>query len=45
MELDFRGCESKEDVRKVFAKKEDELRMLKNVMLPIKQDVNVGDKE
>ncbi len=39
MELDFRGCETKEDVRKVFSEKEDELRMLKNVMLPIKSDV------
>lgn len=39
MELDFRGCESKEDIRKVFLEKEDELRMLKNVMLPIKSDV------
>lgn len=43
MELDFRGCKTKEDVRKVFQEKEDELRMLKNVMLPIKSDA-LGDK-
>ena len=38
MELDFTGCETKEDVRKVFQKKEDELRMLKNIMFPIQKD-------
>lgn len=34
MELDFRDCKTKEDVRKVFEEKEEELRKLRNIFLP-----------